>query len=201
VTVVDLPTNGNTDVPTRERVRQAREQLGGNPSGAEIARLTEIPETTVNYHLRKLGNTNGKVPATPPTTPRKRVTSTPAIVEEARRDPWQVAITSVVLLVCIAVSAYHIVDLALLAGAGWWAWALPVPLDGMVAAAARTWHKKGRYWVAGAAGLGAFGLSAAANAFAERPEFVYLPDVRLVASLMFPVGVLVCVHLLDRSAR
>jgi hypothetical protein len=126
-------------------------------------------------------------------TPARRRTDVP----EPERDSATFLITTVVAAVCAAVSYSHIVHLALLSGAGWWAWVLPVPLDGMMAVAVR----QRRFLVAGLAIAVGFAGSAAANAFSQRPDLVDLEQVRLICSLSFPTALLVCVYLLERGKR
>lgn len=211
---------GNGHVPTGERVRQVLEEHDGNVSATEIGRLLNIPRETAGYHKRKIVAGSGELavgfePADPPPAangvappagahrPGKSSAGAVRLPRRGRqqRDPIKIAATAVVLAVGLAVSYSHIVHLALLAGAGWWAWVMPLPLDAMALVSLLHLATERRYLIAWAGVLvGAVG-SLAANVLAVDPA---LADMRYVLwgfAALPPIAVIVCGHLLDRGAR
>jgi hypothetical protein len=100
-----------------------------------------------------------------------------------------------------AVSYHHIVELALLAGAGWPAWVLPLALDGMVALSIRCLVVDGLKDPVAWLGLGlGFAGSAAANVYAYRPDLIDLDQAIIVIGLSPAVSFLIAGWLLERGA-
>ena len=149
------------------------------------------------------GSSASGVSPPPKPTPRAIDRKPVATVSRRRqqRDPIKIAATAVVLAVGLAVSYSHIVHLAVLAGAGWWAWVMPLPLDAMALVSLLHLATERRYLIAWAGVLvGAVG-SLAANVLAVDPA---LADMRYVLwgfAALPPIAVIVCGHLLDRGAR
>jgi hypothetical protein len=109
--------------------------------------------------------------------------------------------TAVALATGLAVSYSHIVHLALLAGAGWWAWVMPVPLDIMALVSLLHLADERRYPVAWAGvTVGAAG-SLAANVLALDPALAEMRYVLWAFAALPPISVVVCGHLLDRGTR
>jgi hypothetical protein len=202
MTMTDVTSNGHGS--TGDRARQLWRQ---GMSGAELGRQLGVPERTGSYWAKKLNNEVGKAddkPSSPavdrPATraPRARQQQ-PAT--RRQRDPWQVVCTGVVLAVGLAVSYSHIVHLALLAGGGWWAWVMPLPLDGMALVSLRHLEHERSYPVAWAGvAVGAAG-SLTANVLAIDPTLADLRYVRWGFAALPPIAVVLCGHLLDRGSR
>lgn len=217
MSVVELPSS-NGHGSTEDRARQVWRP---GMSGAELGRLIDVPARTGSYWASKLrketGNeqasgaraadqhVRGSANAKPQVTRVEQQTRARANerrpATRRQRDPWQVISTAVVLAVGLAVSYSHIVHLALLAGGGWWAWVMPLPLDGMALVSLRHLARERRYPVAWAGvAVGAVG-SLTANVLAIDPSLADMRYVRWGFAALPPIAVVLCGHLLDRGNR
>lgn len=207
---------------TAERNGHAtNEQLARNHwqpgmTGPELAAASGMKARTADWWAKKLRTErNGHATASQapaqrrsqrPAQPRTQQPATRWALLWRNHDP----VAYVLLGVAGAVSYHHIVQLALLAGADWWAWVLPLSLDGMMLAAGRRQaadrkaKRKAHRPAAVALGLGAV-LSLACNAGAVlarvRPELVPLDWVLVALALVPPLAVLMYVQLTDRGRR
>jgi hypothetical protein len=136
--------------------------------------------------------TDSHVPTVPKTKRRAAV---------PRRDRWQVLVTVIVGLAGGAWSAGHTVHLATLAGAGRWAWVVPVTVDGLIFVCARHLRTVDRYWVA-KVGLGLAILATfTINYLAEAPDLVDLRYVLRAMALAPVFAFIICAVLLERGAK
>jgi transposase len=198
MTVTELSPNGHGS--NEDRARQA---WRSGMSGPELARRTGMKERTAGYWAKQLREEAGNPVAEPVGKPPPSAAGKPARRSASRRqrDPWKVAGAGIVLVVGLAVSYSHIVHLALLAGGGWWAWLMPLALDGLALVSLRHLAHERRYLVAWAGvAVGAIG-SLTANVLAMDPSLADMRYVRWGFATLPPIAVVLCGHLLDRGDR
>lgn len=202
---LEVRSNGATPLATgstQDRVRQLWE-ADAAVTATDVGRRLGIPRETAGYHLRKL---RGKSPATsaPVTAVTPPVVRSPrprAVPVKARRDIVKDVGVVVVAAVMLAVSYEHIVHLALLAGCGWWAWVMPLPLDGMAVVSIRHLRHERRYLIAWAGIVIGLGGSLVANVVAFDPTLADMRHVGWAFAALPPLAVAVCLHLFDRGNR
>ena len=135
-----------------------------------------------------------------PPSARSKPATRPRVKAGKTRDPVRIVLAAIVAAVMAAVSYHHIVELALLAGAGWPAYVLPLALDGMVALAIRCLVVDGfRNPVAWLGLMLGFAGSAAANVYAYRPDLIDLDQAIIVIGLSPAVSFLIAGWLLERG--
>jgi hypothetical protein len=203
VTLAEPSTNGNGHVVAKaERARALWDEANGQVSDDELARAVDASARSVR---RWRGHWTAEV-----AKPVAKKTASPVAkqtVRRTRRWPkhWRPVVkrvaTAVALAVGLAVSYSHIVHLAVLAGAGWWAWVMPLPLDVMALVSLLHLAEERWYPVAWAGVLVGAAGSLTANVLAVDPSLVELRYVLWGFAALPPIAVVICGHLLDRGAR